>query len=204
MKPMLFLAETGRRKTIDVLKREGIGRMFAGGFRSLYDGEQWGFDNGAFSAYTQNKPFPEDEYRRRLDRLVDFPDPHLAVCPDIVRGGPVSLEFSIQWMEELIDYPIPWYLAVQRGMRFDDIAAVSRDFSGIFIGGNTPFAMIPQLQTLGLPVHVGRCGTRERLRAAMRYGVDSLDSSTPIQNPQKLEQFIAFWKHGDPQTDLFL
>lgn len=211
MKPQMFFG-SGNRYHLRRMKEEGIGRVLSGQFYSLRSDEPWLFDNGAWGAFVKGVDFPDDLYRRRLDRLCEFPDPYLSVCPDIVMGGMASLDFSMRWMEILRrDHPISWYLAVQDGMYFDAVESVKNDFDGIFIGGSTVFkSTIPIWQTLGLPIHYGRCGTRRKLSGAMAMQVNSLDSSSPIIINTKIqgeydyfESFIDLYNNGDPQIEMF-
>ena len=201
----VYLAEVGNKYMVERMKEENIGRMFSRGWYKLYPGEQWGFDNGAYSAWRKGEEFPTKRFLRRLNwGLNNRPPPSLAVCPDIVMGGMESLEFSTWWRPRLPDH-WPWYLAVQDGMTPDDIKGCLNDFSGIFVGGSTAFkSTIPQWQELGKPVHFGACGTTRKLRWAVECGVDSLDSSTPVQNgANHFEMFLSTYRHGDPQRWLF-
>jgi len=58
---------------------------------------------------------------------------------------------------------------------------------------------------LGLPVHYGKCGTRKKIRQAIRWGVDSLDSSSPIRHgKEEFEAIVNSVKGEDSQYEMFL
>src|ERR1700757_2062684 len=130
----VLVGDTRSLKNIRFLQAHGWGRMFAAD-RSLpiFPYEPWGFDNGAFSAWTNGQSFPEEVFLRRLGgALKASSDPIVAVCPDIVAGGMKSLEFSLNWLRRLPSY-WPWYLAVQDGMTTEVVKDVAHLFAGIFL-----------------------------------------------------------------------
>jgi len=198
-----FFAENRNKYFLRRMEEEGFGMMFSERKVTVEAVKLWAFDNGAYAAWTQGMEFPEGDFLKRLDQAYKIGIPYLAVCPDIHRGGIESLEFSIAWMEKLPEWP--WYLAVQDGITTEDVIPYIDSFSGIFIGGSNPFkATLPQWQTLGKPVHYGKCGTRRKIANAMTMEVDSIDSSTPLQNGvQYFEQISACIRSGDPQLALF-
>jgi len=196
----VFFAEHGNKYFLQRMQEEGFGLMYSD--RPVKEG-LYGFDNGAYSAYTQGKPFPETKFLKRIDHAITVSTPYMAVCPDIVMGGMESLDFSLEWIDKLPEWP--WYLAVQDGMTPEDVRPHLNKFFGIFIGGSNPFKdTIPLWQSLGVPVHYGRCGTRRKVARALQLGVDSIDSSTPLQHGvQYFEQICGCIKYGDPQAALF-
>ena len=168
-----------------------------------YPGENWGFDNGAFGDYLQGKTFDSDRYKRSLERAVriaeEYHRPYLAILPDIVGGGSKSLELSLEWLERELRYiPFNWYLAVQDGMAVEDIKTALKTYpqiAGLFLGGTDEFKKTAPLwsslsHSLGRKFHYARAGSVKKIREAVRSGADSLDSSLPLWNGQKLKRFL--------------
>lgn len=168
----------------EVFRPLGWGRMWVFRTIRLYEGERWGFDNGAFKAHVDGEPWDSDAYLRRLDAAHALGTPLVSVVPDIVGGGAASLEFSLSWLDKL---PAEWprYLAVQDGMSVEDVRSVVADFGGIFVGGSRSFKKTtPQWVELanefGLPVHYGRASHVRRLEECSAWGVSSCDSTQPL------------------------
>jgi hypothetical protein len=151
-----------------------------------YEGEPWGFDNGAWHCFINNKPFNSKKFLKRVGKMELIGAPILAVTPDILKAGNKSLAFSNSWIEKLQN-GWPWYLAVQDGMVFDDVESslTKYPYEGIFLGGGDSFKNFYGKQYLalarkyGLGFHFGRCGTAKKIRKAYQWGVDSCDSAFP-------------------------
>ena len=207
--PNAFFAETGNKYYHGRMAEEGIGMMFSRWFCSFH---MWAFDNGAYTAWTHGESFPEKQFIRRVEKAWSLfgaetvPGPYFAITPDIVMGGKESLAFSLQWRKRLLGIHWPWYLAVQDGMETKEVESVLHLFDGIFVGGSDDYKKsIPEWMGFGLPVHYGKCGTRKKIRQAIRYGVDSLDSSTPIRHGhENFEEIIRATKGEDAQFEMQL
>ncbi|MCL4502108.1 MAG: hypothetical protein M1438_09655, partial [Deltaproteobacteria bacterium] len=102
---IILVGDTRKTDFLRDIKRLGWGRMVTTKTPKPYPGEPWGFDNGAFAAWVNKRPFPADEFQRRLDKAYQIGIPYLAVCPDIVAAGNKSLDFSLKWLEKL---PADW------------------------------------------------------------------------------------------------
>lgn len=183
--------------------------MFATAPPSPFQGEEWGFDNGAFDAYSHNKPFDTDRFLRRLEVAQQCGTPLVAVTPDIVAAGTRSLEFSWEWMaSKLLPADWPWYLAVQDGMTRRNVEDYIRGgWAGLFLGGTNRFKQQTAWQwcelahEFGLKFHYGRAGTLRKLDHAKRIGADSLDSTFPLWTKERLAVFIEHF-HDDRQQPL--
>jgi hypothetical protein len=173
------------------------------------DTEPWGFDNGAFSAWLERRPFPAEEFEKRLMvalRITGSRIPQVAVTPDLVGGGTRSLEFSLGWLDRLPP-EWPWYLAVQDGMHPEDVIEALPLFAGIFLGGTTPFKGSAPLwahlaHEHGKRFHYARAGTPRRIEAARYAGADSLDSSFPLWTKARWTEFEAMVEAPSPQLEL--
>ena len=161
----VLIGDTRSVKNVTRLKELGWGRMFAGYKPTPYEGEPWGFDNGAFKDWTDGRPFDEARFLYRTWQAAQFVGkPFLAVVPDIVAAGCSSLEFSLKWIERLrnpcllpaqphcdeafakMENPQHvsvahwhWYLAVQDNMTIHDVKPYLPLFDGIFLGGSDTF-----------------------------------------------------------------
>jgi hypothetical protein len=151
-----------------------------------YEGEPWGFDNGAWHCFINNKTFDSPKFLKRISKMEPEGTPILAVTPDILKAGKQSLEFSNSWIPKLSN-GWPWYLAVQDGMNIKEVedSLTKYPYQGIFLGGGDSFKNLQGKQYLslarqyGLKFHFGRCGTAKKIRKAYVWNVDSCDSAFP-------------------------
>lgn len=184
----------------------GWGRMWVHRTIRPYEGERWGFDNGAFGAWKKREAWNADKYRKRLDAAHALGTPRLAVIPDIPAEGERSLEFSLEWLGSLpADWP--WYLAVQDGMTLDMVRPHLKHFAGLFLGGTNEFKNTAhEWRTLakgaGLQFHYARTSGVKRLEHARRVGADSCDSTQPLWEKPIMRQFVN-WYRGRRNVDLF-
>lgn len=158
----------------------------------------WALDNGAFALWKSGQPFDGDRFADVCERARahDVP-PDFVVCPDVVAGGLASLSLSLEWERRLRPYGFRLALVVQDGMTRDDVAPVLDRFAVLFVGGSLTW----KLETMrawadlahehGLECHVGRIGSRNRIMAAKRAGVDSVDSCTPLWSEANMQTFIG-------------
>ena len=204
----VITGDSRSRAVVNNLKQQGWGRMVIERNIDLYDGERWGFDNGAYVDWTKGREFDNNSFSRRLEKFYALGTPCLAVVPDIVGGGLNSLEFSNEWLPKLpADWP--WYLAVQDGMAVHDVESVLGGYSGIFLGGSNAFkAEAPVWREVatkqGLPFHYARAGTPRKIIHAKSVGADSLDSAFPLWSKERWSWFVRIVNHGHPQRDLFI
>lgn len=152
-------------------------------------------DNGAFSAWFNQKEWDARLFYKLVDRLVlDGINPYFVVIPDIVCGGISSLEHSQKHIGNL---PMQWnkYLPVQDGMCPGDIDIESID--GIFIGGSVKWKWryakdwVDYAHKNDMKCHIGRVGTIRDYRKALACGADSVDGSGPSRN-KRMDIPISF------------
>lgn len=192
----ILVGDTRSLKTVRFLEAHQWGRMFADRDKipKLYPYEPWGFDNGAFGAWTSGQEFPTSKFLRRLEIALKVPsDPLVAVCPDIVAGGRKSLDFSLAWLDRLPRH-WPWYLAVQDEMTHEDVVDVAHLFAGVFLGGTDKFKLTAYgwarlAHFCDKRFHYGRAGTLRKLQHAHAVGADSVDSNFPLWTSRRLEVF---------------
>ena len=190
---MQIYTGTAAGKNLDKIREKDLGIMISPS-PSFLPRKDWAdincaLDNGAFQAYRRGFPFMADLFRATIDKCynvgvkLDF-----IVCPDIVAGGKKSLDFSLDWaMGELKTVP-RLALAVQDGMRVLDIRPFIEYFTHIFIGGSvqwkweTASEWVEFAHSNGKKVHIGQCGTVDKAKAALKLGVDSIDSTSFVRN----------------------
>lgn len=148
-------------------------------------------DNGAFQCWRRGFPFMADVFRETLAKAyevglsLDF-----IVCPDIVAAGKQSLEFSMKWAKGELQTVSHLALVVQDGMEPSGLMKGYHlpYFSHIFVGGTlewkwrTAKEWIKYAHECGLKAHIGRCGTLQHLKAAEKWGADSVDSTSFARN----------------------
>jgi hypothetical protein len=194
-------------KRLDIYKKNKFGRMMVRNKFTPYDGEEWGFDNGAFISWKKGASFDETTYLKMLDFAVSFHRPYLSILPDIVAGGNKSLEFSLSWLNRLPN-EWPWYLAVQDGM--DPAAVIDNihSFSGLFLGGSDKFKKTALFWKKVAHLHkkkfhYGRAGTYRKVQHAHDCGADSLDSAFPLWTKDRFKEFITWTKTKPWEQRLF-
>lgn len=204
--PIFLIGEcTTPRLVRDVFRPLAWGRMWVHRTIRLYEGERWGFDNGAFGAWRSGEKWDADKYLKRLDAAYALGTPRLAVVPDLPAEGERSLDHSLEWLERL-PRDWPWFLAVQDGMTPEMVRPHLQKFSGLFLGGTDEFkregaAWVELAKRACLQFHYGRTSTIRKLEHARRIGADSGDSTQPLWTEEKLAQFVAYYE-GRRQVDL--
>lgn len=203
----VLIGDTRSLTNIARLKELCWGRMFAGVKPTPYEGEPWGFDNGAFYNWQHGMPFDEPRFEYRLAVAEEIGVPFLAVVPDIVAAGCSSLAFSLKWVAKLRvrtasrSLPAwPWYLAVQDGMTIHDVTPFLPRFDGIFLGGSDTFkAQAWRWRVFakdnGKPFHYARAGTLPKLESALKMKADSLDSAYPLWEKARFARFQMMYEH---------
>jgi len=205
-RPHVIVGDTRSHKMVELIAAVEWGRMVIGTAIQPYEGERWGFDNGAFVWWRSNDDFQTDVFLRRLEMARRLGNPYLAVTPDIPAQGQRSLEFSLRWREALPN-DWPWYLVVQDGMKTEDVAREIGKFHGLFLGGSDAFKRTADkwcklAHRFGKPFHYGRCGTLSKLHIAKEIKADSIDSSFPLWTSSRFRTFMCHWCWGDPQKRL--
>lgn len=197
----VFIGQTRARGWINLLESYGFGEMCVRE-EAPPRREPWVFDNGAFKDWTAGKPFDTPKYERALDTvwLQCRSMPAFVVAPDIVAGGLESLRFSDSWVKRLKGLGAPVALVVQDGMTEADVRAAIDSYELIFVGGSPAWKLRTAKRwcdfahELGRKCHIGRMGTTKKVRAALRWGADSIDSSLPLWSAENLESFLRGFK----------
>ena len=177
-----YASRTGTIRNLSALRAAGWRLLVsaAGCLRS--EGFEYALDNGAWSAYTQGRPFDDRAFSvalRKMGRDADW-----SVVPDIVAGGHASLDLSLRWLRRVLDETPIAMIAVQDGMTPADVAGFVGQRVGIFVGGSTAWKLETMGQwasvgrECGAWVHVGRVNTARRIKACQIAGVNSFDGTS--------------------------
>ena len=173
-----------------ICQDNGFGVLISpGGCRAPHNFPYYAVDNGAFSAWVNEKEWNPDPFLNLLElSQKSTRPPDMVVVPDKVASGRESLDFSLNWIKQLPEIGTRYYLAVQDGMEISDIIPVIELFGGLFVGGTLEwkYETAPDWVELAhdhrKPCHIGRIGTWDRIVWASRIGADSIDSSSWAQN----------------------
>ncbi|MBE9505469.1 MAG: hypothetical protein IMY84_01520 [Chloroflexi bacterium] len=160
-------------------------------------------DNGAWGAHNRGIEWDGDAFEALVSRCVD---PDWVVVPDIVAGGPASLERSLRWISKLRSMGVArMVLPVQDGMSVDDVRPLLGDDVGIFIGGDTEWKLetMPQWGALGAElgvlVHAGRVNSGKRIALCAESGIHSFDGTSCTRHAVNVE-FLQWSRHKHRTT----
>jgi len=198
-----YASRTGTRRNLDVLRHAGWRLLVSAGGGLRTEGFRYALDNGAWSAYTQGRPWDARAFTRGLRVLGKAAD--WTVLPDVVAGGHASFALSLRWMRTVLNESPYALLAVQDGLTCDDVAPFLGTRVGIFVGGSTTWklATTPQWGQLGRKhgclVHVGRVNSARRIRLCHLAGVTSFDGSSV----SRYATTLPLLEHARQQLPLF-
>jgi hypothetical protein len=146
------------------------------------EGFNYALDNGAWHSFIRQSPFDGAAFLDAYHKLGTGAD--FMVLPDIVAGGVDSLAFSLKWRDELGTALCPQLLAVQDGIKPDDVGPLVGAGLGIFVGGTTEWKEKTMLewgecarQHLAY-FHIGRVNSARRIYLSAAAGADSFDGSS--------------------------
>ena len=206
------VGQTRSRTLVAQLEAAGIGECVTRGQLPPRRGT-WFYDNGAFEDFQAGRAFDYVQWSRDMrairlwaDRFVGrgllagsrMTRPDFQVVPDVVGDGAASLAFSLAHLAEAKAAGVPCYLAVQNGMSVAQVErAIAAGFDGLFVGGTLDWKLATAGQwvalgrRLGLPVHIGRVGTLDRVASGPGARATSIDSSFPSGTVDRLDAFVA-------------
>lgn len=205
----VLVGENPSRRMRERAREYGWGQMYVYREPRPYEGEPWGFDNGAYLDWRRGREFDRERYLRDLGRAMGIGRPYLAVAPDIVAGGMGSLEFSVAWLEDELPGEWPWYLAVQDGMTPEAVGEYVGNFSGVLLGGTNRFKeeagkWCEWAHGLGKKFHYARASTERKIKSAIRIGADSMDSAFPlwtVGRVGRLRYLTTEWLEREPRLE---
>lgn len=168
-------------------------------------GLPWACDNSAFAG------FDPDRFIRMLERLRNHPRCMWVSAPDVVGNAEATLQAFEQWEPVLrVNYGRPVALVAQDGLTVEDTPW--DDIHALFIGGTTDWKLGAEARVLieaakarGKWVHVGRVGTKKRIRYCQHVGADSIDGGVFSTHPlQAFNNFTSLLLNPEPNLEAAL
>lgn len=206
--PMVsYASRTGTKRNLAELRAAGWRLLVSAKGALRTEGFRYALDNGAWSAFTHGEPFDEIAFGKAVDLLGERAD--WIVLPDIVAGGLPSLEFSLRWLERLKGIPTKLLLAVQNGMKPDDVREYLSPAVGLFVGGCTDWKLATVNSWGALArrrcchLHVGRVNSAKRIVLCAAAGANSIDGTSASRFANTLPRLSAALNHTQSQRDMF-
>jgi len=203
---IFYMGHTSDRKIVSQVRErpQRMGFLVQRGYSGRYpihEGIRWAYDNGAYSDFIHSREFDAEAFREDLTRFMEEGlKPNWVVLPDIVQGGPRSLEHSLRWLEEL-PRQFPYLIAVQDGMTREMVEPHMKPIRGLFVGGSSEFkATLPEWCQLahdhGKICHLGRSSSINRILWAKVCEADSCDSSFFNWTRDRVDALLEFIDAG--------
>jgi len=177
-----YASRTGTKKNLAALRSAGWRLLVSAAGELRHEGMPYALDNGAWSAFQQGRRLDEKRFLRAVDKLGYGAD--WIVVPDIVAGGLRSLDYSLAWLNVLRGLPTPLLIAVQDGMKIDDVREHLSPTVGIFLGGTSEWKEGTAVSWGALArrrnclLHVGRVNSARRIAICAAAGATSFDGTS--------------------------
>lgn len=159
-------------------------------------------DNGAFSAWSNGYPFLELPFLKSISLCMRYKiELNFIVLPDLI-GQKESTEFSFSWAERM-PYK-SWALCVNKYSCKNLIKKNIDKFSTIFIGSpddqewkwskKNIRSWVKFAKNHKKSIHMGACGSFDKLLFCKSFGFDSVDSTNFVVN-NNFEQIEKYLRH---------
>lgn len=197
---LAYASRTGTKRNLEALRRHDWRLIVSAKGVLRTEGFRYALDNGAWTAYSNGEAFDERAFLIALRKLGS--DSDWTVIPDIVAGGHASLDLSLRWMRTVLDEAPRALIAVQDGMKPNDIREFLGARVGIFIGGSTEWKLMTLASWCDLArlrncwVHVGRVNTIHRIRQCGASGATSFDGTSASRFAQNVPKLDAARRQG--------
>jgi len=154
-------------------------------------------DNGAYSAWRDNKKWDESAWIEMLQHVkMSGLRPMWAAVPDAVGDRGRTLENWDKYNGEIKRFGWPLAFCAQDGMGVED---VPRDANVIFVGGTDRWKL-PNLSvwTKHFPrVHCARINGVKKIEACERLGCESVDGTAWFREPSRPDRIPALGRYLD-------
>ena len=143
----------------------------------------YALDNGAFAAWTNGLEWDRHQFLDHLDRAEFHAKAgHRAewvVAPDVVTDAEATLEMWPYWHQKISQAGLLPALAVQDGMRPEELAQITPLPEVVFVGGSTEWKWlwVDRWCRSFDRVHIGRVNTYRWLIRAHQAGAESCDGT---------------------------
>lgn len=204
-KRMKLYTSTGTVKLRKMCNDLDVGLLMVDHWRDPKEWSYFAVDNGCYSAFSRKVEWNPTKFLNILYKCKALGlTPDFIVIPDIVGGGLDSLKKSETWGPFLEkEFGFPMYLAVQDGMKVEDVynSSLLWIIHGIFIGGTMKWKIAHMKEWVDfahdekLKCHVGRIGTFSRMKMTKIVGADSIDSTSWVQNTGWMETRVARFRN---------
>lgn len=172
--------------------------------RMLMAGALWAADNNMF---TNNYREIDDAKRGRHYRrgfwtfLRDYAplikSNLFVVCPDVIGDAPATLK---RWQEYAPRIRAMGYKVAFAAQDGQENLPLPGDYDALFIGGSTPFKysdgvkrIVAEAKAKGKWVHMGRVNSLKRILYCRQLGIDSVDGTHLIYEPDKAMERLRYW-----------
>ena len=163
-------------------------------------GLPYGIDNGRFVVWSKGKEWDDAGFLDTAQKMLARQPAEWIVVPDVVASAFQTLEWWDEWAPRLRDFGIPLAMAVQDGMRPEDVRRKKPDV--VFVGGSFRWKWRTVWEWCqNFPrVHVGRVNTERFLWNAHRCGAESVDGTGWFRGDQVqlagLHRYLSLAKDG--------
>ncbi len=202
-----YASRTGTLKTLEIFKKYGWRLLLTPDNFSLPKGFNYCLDNGAFSAFSQNKKWDEKAFLRLLNRFG--PGSDFVICPDIVCGGEDSLRLSLKFLPICLNKAPKVLIPIQDGFKSENLIPYLSQRVGLFLGGSKEY----RTKTLSYWVavahganchfHVAKVNSLSSIQTCLFYGVSSFDGSGPSRFSSQALRLGRGINNLERQTPLF-
>jgi hypothetical protein len=200
-----YASRTGTKRNLAALREAGWRLMLSPAGEMRTEGfPLYSLDNGAWSAFSQKRPWDEAAFSDALERFGARSD--FVVVPDIVLGGMESLDLSLAWLPRVLDASPVALIAVQNGMTPANLSGLLSERVGVFVGGDDAWKEATMgtwalaAHQAGAWCHVGRVNSQRRLRLCQMAGATSFDGS----GPSRFEKHLRVMERGLAQRSFRL
>lgn len=169
----------------------------------------YALDNGAFGAWSNQRPWDEGKFVTLLERARMHFRPLWVVVPDVVADREATIEKWPIWKPKIREIipDVPLAFAVQDGMTPADVPS---DADVVFVGGTTDWKWrYARTWTENFKrVHIARVNSERKLWACHDIGAESCDGTGWMRGGEErieeLDRFLRMTTGGDKRSQLVL
>lgn len=164
----------------------------------------YGLDNGAYSYWKRDLPFPTDRFNKCLDKYGEQAD--WIVLPDVIENWYETQEFGEHWYKKLKGIN-DLLIVAQNGCEEDSYKELKKWIDrgcGVFVGGDDNFKtehtrnIVKMCRKNDVLCHIGRVNSITRMEWCHEVGAFSFDGSgmARFRDQAKLMSRHVAWIHS--------